>query len=122
MDAIREGDFDSAPNKPVTLEIKIHNQFRQALVDTGAQISCIKSSTAKSLMMGHLIDSDHAGVMQGVGTQKFIGKIHLVRFELEGIPVCKEFYVLDQMPAEIVIGIVYHKKIKFHIFLKTGTI
>lgn len=96
--------YDESGYNISLLKVKIQNQVREALIDTGAQCCCMKTSTAKELMLSHLIDDQFSGIMQGVGSQRFIGKIHLVKLEVDGMKLSNAFYILDEMPVDICIG------------------
>ena len=87
------------------IEAKIETVPLTAFVDTGAQVSIISVATAKKCNIHHLIDKRFATTMMGVGTQKSVGRIHVVQLQIADKFVPISVTVLENFDYDLLIGI-----------------
>lgn len=52
-----------------------------------------------------LVDQRWAGVAKGVGTQKIIGRVHMVQLEIEGVYLASSFSILQEQPMDMLLGL-----------------
>ena len=52
-----------------------------------------------------LVDQRWAGVAKGVGTQKIIGRVHMVQLEIEGVYLSSSFSILQEQPMDMLLGL-----------------
>lgn len=45
------------------------------------------------------------GIAKGVGTQRIIGRIHMVQLQIENNYLASSFTVLDQQPMDVLLGL-----------------
>ncbi|KAI9586549.1 hypothetical protein GQX74_002396 [Glossina fuscipes] len=77
----------------------------KAFVDSGAQTTIMSSTCAKRCNVTHLIDTRWNGVAKGVGTQRIIGRIHMVQLQIENDYLASSFSVLEQQPMDVLLGL-----------------
>lgn len=46
-----------------------------------------------------------SGIAKGVGTQKIIGRIHMVQMQIEGDFLASSFSVLEEQPMDMLLGL-----------------
>ncbi|CCW71324.1 unnamed protein product [Phytomonas sp. Hart1] len=76
-----------------------------AFVDTGAAVSILKTAAAEKCELMHLLDRRFSGMVQGVGTQKCLGAMHMVPVNVSGLFIPFSFRILDEMMFDIIIGL-----------------
>lgn len=64
------------------VNLKINNHPIKAFIDSGAQSTIMSKDCAEKCGLTRLIDTRFAGVAQGVGTCKILGKIHKVSLSI----------------------------------------
>jgi len=62
---------------------KINGHEVQAFCDSGAQMTIISKRLASECGLLDMVDERQAGIAQGVGTSKIMGRIHLVQMEFQ---------------------------------------
>lgn len=77
----------------------------KAFVDSGAQSTIMSNACAERCNILHLIDRRYRGIARGVGTQKILGKIHLVQLEINGDFVPSSFMILEHQPMDMLLGL-----------------
>jgi len=85
----------------------INGVLLKAFVDTGAQMSIMSKKTAIKCNVDYLIDHKFKGIAKGVGTQKIIGKIHLLDLEIDskGTSLPCSFRILEDQDLDIIFGL-----------------
>uniref|UniRef100_A0A1A9WGK2 UBA domain-containing protein n=1 Tax=Glossina brevipalpis TaxID=37001 RepID=A0A1A9WGK2_9MUSC len=87
------------------INCKVNGVPVKAFVDSGAQTTIMSSACAKRCNVTHLIDTRWNGVAKGVGTQRIIGRIHMVQLQIENDYLASSFSVLEQQPMDVLLGL-----------------
>ncbi|GJD12177.1 DNA damage-inducible protein 1 [Galdieria sulphuraria] len=79
--------------------------FVTAFVDSGAQHTIISKQCAERCRIMHLIDSRFGGIAKGVGTARFLGRIHISMFSIgeQYFPV--SFLVIEDLSFDMLFGL-----------------
>jgi DNA damage-inducible protein 1 len=102
------------------IDCKVNGTPFKAFVDSGAQQTIMSLEATKKCNISHLIDRRWCGIAQGVGTQKIIGKIHVVDMGIESVFIPTSFSVLENQPMDILLGLDLLKRYQCCIDLKTN--
>lgn len=94
----------------------------EAFVDSGAQISIISRDVAQQCHIAHLIDDRFQGMAVGVGSQRFVGKIHACQMEIGGAFLTTSFSVLEDNHMQILLGLDMLKRHQMVIDLKRNVL
>jgi len=82
------------------------NGFKvKAFVDSGAQMTLISSACAERCNVSRLIDKRFSGVAKGVGTQKILGRVHLLPLKIGHDHFPCTFSVLEHQPMDMLLGL-----------------
>lgn len=87
------------------INCKVNGHEIKAFVDSGAQFTIINKACAERCNILRLSDSRWSGVALGVGTQKIIGRIHLVQLEINGDFLPSSFMILEHQPMDMLLGL-----------------
>ncbi|XP_058978407.1 protein DDI1 homolog 2 isoform X2 [Musca domestica] len=87
------------------INCKVNGVPVKAFVDSGAQTTIMSSACAKRCNVTHLIDTRWSGIAKGVGTQRIIGRIHMVQLQIEKDYLASSFSVLEQQPMDMLLGL-----------------
>ena len=52
-----------------------------------------------------LVDKRFAGIAKGVGTQKIIGRVHMVQIQIEDQFLTSSFSILEEQPMDMLLGL-----------------
>ena len=52
-----------------------------------------------------LVDKRFAGIAKGVGTQKIIGRVHMVQIQIEEQFLTSSFSILEEQPMDMLLGL-----------------
>ncbi|GJQ13245.1 hypothetical protein GpartN1_g5036.t1 [Galdieria partita] len=87
------------------ISAKVNNVEVTAFVDSGAQHTIISKQCAERCRIMHLIDSRFGGVVKGVGTARFLGRIHLSMFSIgeQYFPV--SLLVIEDLTFDMLFGL-----------------
>ena len=66
------------------VDVKVNKRPIQAFVDSGAQSTIISQKCATECGIMNLLDVRFAGMAQGVGTSRILGRVHLAELEIGG--------------------------------------
>ena len=87
------------------INCRVNGYDIKAFVDSGAQFTIINKACAERCNILRLSDSRWSGVALGVGTQKIIGRIHLVQLEINGDFLPTSFMILEHQPMDMLLGL-----------------
>lgn len=87
------------------INCKVNGNPIKAFVDSGAQSTIMSKACAERCNILRLIDKRFQGIARGVGTQKILGRIHLVQLEINGIFIPTSFMILEEQPMEMLLGL-----------------
>lgn len=87
------------------INCKVNGNPIKAFVDSGAQSTIMSKACAERCNILRLIDKRFQGIARGVGTQKILGRIHLVQLEINGIYIPSSFMILEEQPMEMLLGL-----------------
>lgn len=87
------------------INCKVNNNPIKAFVDSGAQMTIMSKACAERCSILRLMDPRFAGIARGVGTQKILGRIHLVQLEISGDFIPSSFIILEHQPMDMLLGL-----------------
>uniref|UniRef100_A0A131YHZ5 DNA damage-inducible protein 1 n=1 Tax=Rhipicephalus appendiculatus TaxID=34631 RepID=A0A131YHZ5_RHIAP len=87
------------------INCRVNGHPVKAFIDSGAQTTIMSQACAERCAIMRLVDPRWAGVAKGVGTQRIIGRIHLVQIEIEGVFLTSSFSVLEEQPMDMLLGL-----------------
>ncbi|XP_076325552.1 protein DDI1 homolog 2-like isoform X4 [Tachypleus tridentatus] len=87
------------------INCKVNGHPVRAFIDSGAQTTIMSQACAERCSIIRLVDGRWAGVAKGVGTQKIIGRIHLVQIQIENDFLTSSFSVLEDQPMDMLLGL-----------------
>ncbi|KAL5275051.1 DDI2 family protein [Megaselia abdita] len=87
------------------INCKVNGVPVKAFIDSGAQTTIMSAHCAERCNISRLIDKRWSGIAKGVGTQKIIGRIHMVQMQIEGDFLASSFSVLEEQPMDMLLGL-----------------
>ena len=87
------------------IDVTVNKTQIQAFVDSGAQATIISQDCARRCGIMHLLDDRFAGMAQGVGTSKILGRIHLADMFVGGQLLQCSFTVLEDNKVDLLFGL-----------------
>jgi len=87
------------------INCKVNEVPVKAFIDSGAQTTIMSAHCAERCNISRLIDKRWSGIAKGVGTQKIIGRIHMVQMQIEGDFLASSFSVLEEQPMDMLLGL-----------------
>ena len=100
----------------------VNNVHVPGFVDSGAQTTIMSKQCAEKCHIMRLIDVRFAGIAQGVGTAKILGRIHSVQLQLGSLYLDSSITILDDDKMELLIGLDMLKRFQASIDLKQNAL
>ena len=87
------------------VEMEVNKKPIQAFVDSGAQSTIMSEELAERLGLMKLCDKRYAGVAQGVGTSKILGRIHATEVMIGGKYFACSLTILEDNKVDFRFGL-----------------
>ncbi|KAL5252587.1 hypothetical protein ACHWQZ_G015388 [Mnemiopsis leidyi] len=87
------------------IDCEVNGHKVKAFVDSGAQMTLISSACAERVNVSRLVDKRFQGVAKGVGTQKILGRVHLLPLKIGEDHFPCTFSVLEHQPMDMLLGL-----------------
>lgn len=104
------------------INCKVNGVPVKAFIDSGAQTTIMSASCAEKCNINRLIDTRWNGIAKGVGTQRIIGRIHMVQMQIENDHLTSSFSVLEQQPMDMLLGLDMLKRHQMNIDLQKNVL
>lgn len=87
------------------VNVKVNNVPVKAFVDSGAQMTIMSPDMARRCNVGHLIDTRFQGMAVGVGSQRILGRVHMMPLTIEGESYPCMVTVLERDNMDFLLGL-----------------
>lgn len=87
------------------INVKVNNVPVKAFVDSGAQMTIMSPDMARRCNVGHLIDTRFRGMAVGVGSQRILGRVHMMPLTIEGESYPCMVTVLERDNMDFLLGL-----------------
>lgn len=104
------------------INCKVNGHDVKAFVDSGAQATIMSQAAAERCGIMRLVDQRWAGIAKGVGTQKIIGRVHMVQIQIEQDYLTSSFSILESQPMDMLLGLDMLKKHQCTIDLRKNSL
>ncbi|XP_067637895.1 protein DDI1 homolog 2 [Eurosta solidaginis] len=104
------------------INCKVNGVPVKAFVDSGAQTTIMSAGCAERCNVNRLIDTRWNGVAKGVGTQRIIGRIHMVQLQIGSDHLTSSFSVLEKQPMDMLLGLDMLKRHQCNIDLQRNVL
>ncbi|XP_036227138.2 protein DDI1 homolog 2 [Bactrocera oleae] len=104
------------------INCKVNGVSVKAFVDSGAQTTIMSAACAERCNLNRLIDTRWNGVAKGVGTQRIIGRIHMVQLQIGNDHLTSSFSVLEKQGMDMLLGLDMLKRHQCNIDLQQNVL
>ncbi|CAG2164008.1 unnamed protein product [Oppiella nova] len=104
------------------IDCKVNGFPIKAFVDSGAQSTIMSKACAERCNITRLIDQRWSGIAKGVGTQRIMGRIHLVQIQIANDYLASSFTILEDQPMDMLLGLDMLKRHQCAIDLKRNVL
>ncbi|XP_011213863.2 protein DDI1 homolog 2 [Bactrocera dorsalis] len=104
------------------INCKVNGVSVKAFVDSGAQTTIMSAACAERCNLNRLIDTRWNGVAKGVGTQRIIGRIHMVQLQIGNDHLTSSFSVLEKQGMDMLLGLDMLKRHQCNIDLQRNVL
>ncbi|XP_015911599.1 protein DDI1 homolog 2 [Parasteatoda tepidariorum] len=87
------------------INCKVNGHPVRAFIDSGAQTTIMSQRCAERCGIMRLVDKRWAGIAQGVGVQKIIGRVHLGHIQINDVFLQSSFSILEEQTMDMLLGL-----------------
>lgn len=104
------------------INCKVNGFPVRAFIDTGAQSTIMSDACAERCHIMRLVDTRWDGIAHGVGTQRIIGRIHMMQIQIGNDHLTSSFTVLAEQSLDMLLGLDMLKRHQCCIDLKKNVL
>lgn len=104
------------------IDCEVNGVPLKAFVDCGAQTTIMSAACAERAGLMRLLDTRYAGMAQGIGTARILGRIHVAPIKIGGSFFSSSFTVLEGRQNDLLLGLDMLKKHQCNIDLHANVL